>query len=112
MRGSEMRDKEKTCWVCKELIKVGKVKIEFLHITKELNDFKFCPRCGRNLTVQERGMKTRKMLISITMRTDISMKFLEDKRRWQCFMDRMHDDTKDPLADYAIVEKVDAIKLK
>jgi len=57
-------------------------------------------------------MKLRKMLVSITMRTDIPMKFLQDKKRWQAVLDRMHDDTKDPLADYAIIEKVDAVKLK
>jgi hypothetical protein len=57
-------------------------------------------------------MKLRKMLVSITMRTDIPMKFLSDKRRWQALLDMMHDKTKDSLADYAIVEKVDAVKLK
>ena len=57
-------------------------------------------------------MKLREMLVTITMRTDIPMKFLQDKRRWQTLLDMMHDKTKDPLADYAIVEKVDVVKLR
>jgi hypothetical protein len=57
-------------------------------------------------------MKLRKMLVSITMRTDIPMKLLQDKKRWQAVLDMMHDDTLDPLADYAIIDKVDAVKLK
>jgi len=57
-------------------------------------------------------MKLREMLVTITMRTDIPMKFLEDKRRWQALLDTMHDETKHPLADYAIVKKVEAFKLK
>ena len=57
-------------------------------------------------------MKPRKMLVTITMKTDIPMKFLEDKRRWQALLDMMHHKTKDPLADYAIVDQVVAVKLR
>ena len=56
-------------------------------------------------------MKSRDMLVTIRMKTDIPMKFLEDKRRWQALLDMMHRKTKNPLADYAIVKNVVAVKL-
>jgi hypothetical protein len=37
------------CWVCHELVGPGhRVKIEFPHITKEL-ELIYCPRCGRQI---------------------------------------------------------------
>ncbi len=46
-------DLQNDCWVCNEFIciGVGRVKIEFTHITKELGEgeFRFCPRCGRRI---------------------------------------------------------------
>jgi len=43
--------KENFCWVCRELIKVNWVRIEFTHIIKELGvgDFNYCPKCGRKI---------------------------------------------------------------
>ena len=53
-------------------------------------------------------MKPRLLTIHLFLTTDIPLRLLRDKRRWQALLDRMHDDTKDPLADYAIVENVAA----
>ena len=57
-------------------------------------------------------MKSRKVLISITLRTDISMKWLNDKRRWQTLFDLCYRETKNPIHHDYYVEKVDAVKLK
>jgi hypothetical protein len=51
-------------------------------------------------------MKLRWIEVTLKMKTDIPKKWLYDKRRWQTLLDMMHDATKHPLANYAIVEKV------
>lgn len=56
-------------------------------------------------------MKPRKVLASITLRTDIPMKWLNDKRRWQTLFDISYRATKKPVPHDYYVEKVDAVKL-
>jgi len=58
------------------------------------------------------GMKSRKVLVSITLRTDIPMKWLRDKRRWQSLLDLCYHETKKPLYDDYYVGEVDVVKLK
>lgn len=57
-------------------------------------------------------MKSRKVLISITLRTDIPMKWLNHKRRWQTLLDVNYNLTKKPIAHDYYIEKVHAVKLK
>ncbi len=57
-------------------------------------------------------MKSRKVLVSITLRTDIPMKWLNHKVRWQTLLDVNYSLTEKPIPKDYYVEKVDAVKLK
>jgi len=57
-------------------------------------------------------MKSRKVLVSIVLRTDISMKWLRDKRRWQTLLDHLYHVTKNPVYHDYYVGEVDVMKLK
>jgi len=57
-------------------------------------------------------MKSRKVLVSIVLRTDISMKWLRDKRRWQTLLDLCYRETKNPVYHDYCVGEVDVMKLK
>ena len=56
-------------------------------------------------------MKSRKVLVSIVLTTDIPMKWLRDKRRWQSSLDFCHDKAKNPIYHDYYVEEVDVVKL-
>jgi len=58
------------------------------------------------------GMKSRKVLVSITLRTDTRMKWLNNKRRWQNLLNVGYYVTRKPLYHDFHVEKVDAVKLR
>jgi len=56
-------------------------------------------------------MKSRKVLVSMTLKTDIPMKILNNKRRWQSLLDLGYHTTKNRIYhDYRIGE-VDVVKL-
>ena len=55
-------------------------------------------------------MKSRKVKIVMDLRTDIPMKWLQDKRRWQTLLDHMRDITRHPIPSDYLVERVHAIK--
>jgi len=57
-------------------------------------------------------MKSRKVLISITLRTDNPMKWLNNKGRWQGSFNICYRKTKNPIYHDYYVEKVDAVKLR
>jgi len=57
-------------------------------------------------------MKSRKVLVSIVLTTDIPMKLLRDKRRWQNLLDLgYHLNPERLYHDYRIGE-VDVVKLR
>ena len=56
-------------------------------------------------------MKPRKVLVSLELETDIPMKFLKDKRRWQSLLDYCYNLTMKPTAIFYDVKKVEARKL-
>lgn len=57
-------------------------------------------------------MKSRRVRISMDLRTDIPMKWLNHKDRWQTLLDHLHDITKNPIANDYLVERVRAIRLE
>lgn len=57
-------------------------------------------------------MKSRKVHISMDLRTDIPMKWLKEKRRWQSLMDLCYHLTGNPIPIDYLVERVHVIKLE